>query len=100
AATRGMNVGQILEPHLGWAAAQGWYDDGTGHAEAARKDHRKVYISKPVFDGARCQDVDTALGKWRDEQKARIGRDVDKSGPEGPQASGKFTLFNGRTAEP
>ena len=24
-----MNVGQILETHLGWAAAQGWYDDGT-----------------------------------------------------------------------
>src|SRR5688500_9780887 len=24
-----MNIGQILETHLGWAAAQGWYDDGT-----------------------------------------------------------------------
>ncbi len=24
-----MNVGQILETHLGWAAAEGWYDDGT-----------------------------------------------------------------------
>ena len=24
-----MNVGQILETHLGWVAAQGWYDDGT-----------------------------------------------------------------------
>ena len=24
-----MNVGQILETHLGWAAAQGWYDDGS-----------------------------------------------------------------------
>ena len=24
-----MNIGQILETHLGWAAAEGWYDDGT-----------------------------------------------------------------------
>ncbi len=24
-----MNVGQLLETHLGWAAAEGWYDDGT-----------------------------------------------------------------------
>ena len=24
-----MNVGQILETHLGWVAAQGWYDDGS-----------------------------------------------------------------------
>ena len=22
-----MNVGQVLETHLGWAAAEGWYDD-------------------------------------------------------------------------
>ena len=24
-----MNVGQVLETHLGWVAAQGWYDDGS-----------------------------------------------------------------------
>jgi DNA-directed RNA polymerase subunit beta len=95
-----MNVGQILETHLGWAAAQGWYDDGTGHAEAARKDNRKVYISTPVFDGASVSDVDTALVKWQDEHTGRIRMDVDKSRPEGAQASGKFTLFNGRTGEP
>ena len=50
-----MNVGQILETHLGWAAAQGWYDDGTeayqlvteglreglrGHAGLRRRDGR------------------------------------------------------------
>ena len=46
-----MNVGQILETHLGWAAAQGWYDDGTGHAEAARKDHRKVSGKVRLFNG-------------------------------------------------
>ena len=31
-----MNVGQILETHLGWAAAQGWYDDGTERLQASR----------------------------------------------------------------
>jgi DNA-directed RNA polymerase subunit beta len=95
-----MNVGQILETHLGWAAAQGWYDDGTGAAEAARKDGRKVYVSTPVFDGASVEDVDTALVKWQDEHTGRIRMDVDKNRPEGARASGKFTLFNGRTGEP
>ena len=95
-----MNVGQILETHLGWAAAQGWYDDGTGHAEEARKDGRKVYVSTPVFDGASVEDVDTALMKWQDEHKGRIRMDVDKSRPAGAKASGKFTLFNGRSGEP
>ena len=48
-----MNVGQILETHLGWAAAQGWYDDGTdAFRRAARGTARKVYIATPVFDGA------------------------------------------------
>jgi DNA-directed RNA polymerase subunit beta len=95
-----MNVGQILETHLGWAAAQGWYDDGTGAAEQAREDGGKVYVSTPVFDGASVEDVDTALLKWQDEHKGRIRMDVDKSRPAGARASGKFTLFNGRTGEP
>jgi DNA-directed RNA polymerase subunit beta len=95
-----MNVGQILETHLGWAAAQGWYDDGTGAAEEARGDGGKVYISTPVFDGASVEDVDTALMKWQDEHTGRIRMDVDKSRPAGARASGKFTLFNGRTGEP
>ena len=33
-----MNVGQILETHLGWAAAQGWYDDGSDAYKAAHAD--------------------------------------------------------------
>jgi DNA-directed RNA polymerase subunit beta len=95
-----MNVGQILETHLGWAAAQGWYDDGTGAAAEAREEKRKVYVATPVFDGASVEDVDTALMKWQDEHTGRIRMDVDKSRPAGAKASGKFTLFNGRTGEP
>ncbi|HTC59155.1 MAG TPA: DNA-directed RNA polymerase subunit beta [Solirubrobacteraceae bacterium] len=97
-----MNVGQILETHLGWAAAQGWYDDGTeAYKEAdANGGKRRVYVSTPVFDGATVEDVDTALVKWQDAHEGRIRMDVDKSRRVGEQASGKMTLFNGRSGEP
>src|SRR2546423_3425860 len=101
-----MNVGQILETHLGWAAAQGWYDDGTEAAKNAAKEGNgsgrrgKVYVATPVFDGATVDDVDTALVSWQDEHTGRIRMDIDKSRPAGQRASGKFTLYNGRTGEP
>ena len=49
-----MNVGQILETHLGWVAAQGWYDDGSDAYRAADNGggNGRVYVSTPVFDGA------------------------------------------------
>ena len=99
-----MNVGQILETHLGWAAAQGWYDDGSeaykgAHAKrpTANGASGRVYVSTPVFDGATVDDVDQALVSWQDEHKGRIRMDIDKSRRDGEQASGKMTLFNGRT---
>src|SRR5205823_5840365 len=99
-----MNVGQILETHLGWAAAQGWYDDGSDAAKNAAKagngGRAKVYVSTPVFDGATVEDVDEALVKWQEEHTGRIRMDVDTSRPAGTRASGKFTLYNGRTGEP
>ncbi len=105
-----MNVGQILETHLGWVAAQGWYDDGSDAFKAARDGstngsshnggNRRVYVSTPVFDGATVADVDQALVSWQDEHEGRIRMDVDKSRRPGEQASGKMTLFNGRTGEP
>jgi DNA-directed RNA polymerase subunit beta len=107
-----MNVGQILETHLGWAAAQGWYDDGSDAYKEAHDNLAKnggvathppadrVYVSTPVFDGATVADVDEALVRWQDEHKGRIRMDVDKSRRPGEQASGKMTLFNGRTGEP
>jgi DNA-directed RNA polymerase subunit beta len=106
-----MNVGQILETHLGWVAAQGWYDDGSEafkEADAAsgsgngngNGSSRRVYVSTPVFDGATITDVDEALVRWQDEHTGRIRMDIDKSRRPGEQASGKMTLFNGRTGEP
>jgi len=100
-----MNVGQILETHLGWVAAEGWYDDGTDAYKQAVKAGNgdgagKVYVATPVFDGATVEDVDTALVRWQQQHKGRIRMDVDTSRVAGRQASGKFRLFNGRTGEP
>ncbi|HYM55609.1 MAG TPA: DNA-directed RNA polymerase subunit beta, partial [Solirubrobacteraceae bacterium] len=96
-----MNVGQILETHLGWAAAQGWYDDESkAYKEAHADGGGRVYVATPVFDGATVEDVDNALVKWQDAHKGRIRMDIDKSRRVGEQASGKMTLFNGRTGEP
>jgi DNA-directed RNA polymerase subunit beta len=50
-----MNVGQVLEAHLGYAARHGW--DGQGEAPVALNKTRPVtepavWVSSPVFDGA------------------------------------------------
>ena len=103
-----MNLGQILETHLGWVAANGWYNDGSdahrlasnGGANGSDGRAGKVYVATPVFDGATVADVDTALVSWQDEHTGSIRMDVDRKRRQGEQASGKVTLFNGRTGEP
>ena len=59
-----------------------------------------MYVSTPVFDGATVADVDQALVSWQDAHTGRIRMDIDKRRRDGEQASGKMTLFNGRTGEP
>ncbi len=108
-----MNLGQILETHLGWVALNGWYDsDGERGKNATRRAvarnsvdgaKPKVYVSTPVFDGAAVEDVDHALVQWEKEHIATGGRirmDVDEKRRVGEQASGKVQLFNGRTGQP
>ncbi|MFN8130651.1 MAG: DNA-directed RNA polymerase subunit beta [Solirubrobacteraceae bacterium] len=101
-----MNLGQILETHLGWAAANGWYDDGTeaykqAHAgNGSNKNSGKVYVATPVFDGATVEDVDEALVRWQDEHTGAIKMDIDKSRRPGERATGKVTLYSGRSGEP
>jgi DNA-directed RNA polymerase subunit beta len=95
-----MNLGQILECHLGWVAANGWYDDGSDAYRESRNDGGRVYVASPVFDGATIEDVDEALVRWQDEHKGQIAMDIDRSRRPGERASGKVTLFNGRTGEP
>jgi DNA-directed RNA polymerase subunit beta len=97
-----MNVGQILETHLGWVAAQGWYDDGSDAYKLAHQKggNGRVYVATPVFDGATVADVDEALVSWQNDYAGAIKMDIDKGRRAGEQASGKVTLYNGRTGEP
>ena len=97
-----MNVGQILETHLGWVAAQGWYPDDSEAFKLAQEKGAsgRVYVSTPVFDGATITDVDNALVAWQDHYGGAIQMDIDRSRRVGEQASGKVTLYNGRTGEP
>jgi DNA-directed RNA polymerase subunit beta len=96
-----MNIGQILETHLGWVAANGWYDDGSDAQMQAKSNGGRVNVATPVFDGASLQDVDEALARWQEENADRgIDLGLNKSAPEGSRVAGTAKLFNGRTGEP
>ena len=102
---RRMNIGQILELHMGWLAKQGWdidlSDDKTKagsksdwkarlieiHADKAEPNTK---VATPVFDGAREDEITGLLGstiKTRDGQRL-VGE------------SGKASLFDGRSGDP
>ena len=89
-----MNIGQILETHLGWAAAHGVFgEDG--------KSDGPTPIASPVFDGATPEDVDDALVAWVEQNPdSPIKMKVDPSRPVGRKSSGKVRLLDGRTGEP
>jgi DNA-directed RNA polymerase subunit beta len=98
-----MNIGQILETHLGWVAANGWYDDGSEAYKQAHSDEGdgRVYVATPVFDGASVEDVDEALCKWQEENEERgIDLGIHKDERPGARADGSAQLYNGRTGEP
>jgi DNA-directed RNA polymerase subunit beta len=97
-----MNLGQVLEAHLGWAAKVGFGSDGgrgRGKAAAVGNGHGPIklngpgavsYIASPVFDGAREMEILEAL--------QTANSDVD--GLELVNGNGKSMLFDGRTGEP
>jgi DNA-directed RNA polymerase subunit beta len=90
-----MNIGQILETHLGWAAAHGVF-----HENGDSPNAEPTPISTPVFDGATETDVDQALVEWVNQNPdSPIRFVVDPKRPEGRHCSGKVRLFDGRTGE-
>jgi len=96
-----MNLGQILEAHLGWVAANGWYDDGSQAYKAASSDGGRVFVASPVFDGATVEDVDEALVRWQEEHAhTGVKFDIDPDARPGSRCSGKVRLYNGRSGEP
>jgi DNA-directed RNA polymerase subunit beta len=108
-----MNIGQVLETHLGWAAAHGVFAEGGAANGAANggvdwRHRRQVLnggnptaVASPVFDGATPVDVDEALIEWtKQNADSPIQILVDPKRPEGRRCSGKVQLYNGRTGEP
>src|SRR5215204_3597292 len=101
-----MNIGQILETHLGWAAAHGVFATGDitpmeGKAGRVINAPAPTPIATPVFDGASVVDVDQALVSWTEQNpESPIKFNIDRKPPGGRRASGKIRLFNGRTGEP
>ncbi len=61
-----MNIGQILETHLGWAAAPrlGRRRLRRGRATATATSRARTFVATPVFDGATVEDVDRVLMDW------------------------------------
>ena len=94
-----MNLGQVLELHLGWIAHAGWDISLDPDAEAAWKKYVPqgaekgapgTPVATPVFDGVRPETIKGLLSCTLPD------RDGNKLvGPDG-----KATLFDGRTGEP
>jgi DNA-directed RNA polymerase subunit beta len=100
-----MNIGQILETHLGWAAAHGVFaeeSNGSGvNPKAPINAPNPQPVATPVFDGASETDVDEALVTWAQQNPdSPIKFNVDQKRPDGRKVSGKVRLFNGKTGEP
>jgi DNA-directed RNA polymerase subunit beta len=94
---RRMNIGQILETHLGWVAKTGWQVDG-GKEEwkerlrsiGADAAPHGTNVATPVFDGAREEEITGLLGSTL----------ANRDGTQLIGESGKAKLFDGRTGEP
>jgi DNA-directed RNA polymerase subunit beta len=95
-----MNVGQLLECHLGWAAAHGW---DVEDADSKKYIPGPLYVSTPVFDGATDVEVAEALRRTNINMmnKAIIdyGSHLDEAFVPQLNKMGKTTLFDGRTGE-
>ena len=83
-----MNLGQILETHLGWAADQGW-TEYKGNTKASSGAKPGSLISTPVFDGAHEDEIHEILRNVNPNRDGKLM--VDENG--------KATLYDGRTGE-
>jgi len=83
-----MNLGQILETHLGWAADQGW-NEYKGQTKASNGAKPGTLISTPVFDGADEDEIHEILRNVNPNRDGNLM--VDENG--------KATLYDGRTGE-
>ena len=92
---RRMNIGQILETHLGWIAKTGWKVEGKPAWAANLPDDLlesgpNTIVSTPVFDGAREEELQGLLSSTLPNRDG----DVQVNG------DGKAMLYDGRCGEP
>jgi DNA-directed RNA polymerase subunit beta len=91
-----MNVGQVLETHLGWVAKTGWKLEGNEpwqenlRAIGATEAPANTRVATPVFDGTKEEELVGLLGSTN----------PNKDGVRLIGSSGKAQLFDGRTGEP
>ncbi|MFL5792956.1 MAG: DNA-directed RNA polymerase subunit beta, partial [Actinomycetota bacterium] len=107
-----MNVGQVLEAHLGYAARWGWEVNGNAVGEIAPRGTEtktrpstkpSVFITTPVFDGAHWDEEEQA-GKHPTIQSIFQNLRPESLAPDGTGTrligdNGKAQLYNGRTGE-
>ena len=95
-----MNVGQLLECHLGWAAAQGW---DTESADSDKVVEGSMHVATPVFDGATDVEVAECIRRANINLMNKAMRDYGEHMRADfvPQLNekGKTTLYDGRTGE-
>ncbi len=92
---RRMNIGQILETHLGWVAKAGWKVEGSPEwasnlPEELLEAEPNTIVSTPVFDGARENELTGLLGSTL----------PNRDGVTLVNGDGKAELFDGRSGEP
>jgi DNA-directed RNA polymerase subunit beta len=92
-----MNLGQILEAHLGWPAKVGWdfavepeWLKDVGWDQDKRSVEGPIPLASPVFDGAREREIDDLLANAR----------TNADGMRLLSAGGKARLLDGRSGEP
>ncbi len=97
-----MNLGQILEAHLGWVAANGWYDDGSEAYKQAQGQRRPACSSPRRCSTAPPSRTSTrrSCAGRRSTPTRAIQFEIDENARPGDRCSGKVTLYNGRTGEP
>ena len=95
-----MNVGQLLECHLGWAAACGW---DTEQADSDKYVPGPFFTATPVFDGAKedeiAEDIRRANKNMLNKATAAFGDHMRPEFVTQLDERGKTRLFDGRTGE-
>ena len=95
-----MNVGQLLECHLGWAAASGWDPE---NADSDRYVPGPFFVSTPVFDGAKEDEIAEVIRRANKNlvnlARERYGEHMRPEFVTQLDESGKTTLYDGRSGE-